>query len=74
MKWQSVSTLMALLAASLRKKKKKLQNLPILARNTIAVFILLTVDTVLISLAAVTERCFECCMALVNFYHSYLFI
>lgn len=45
-----------------------------LARNTIAIFILLVVDTVLISLTAVTERCFECCMALVNFYHSYLFI
>lgn len=45
-----------------------------LARNTIAIFILLVVDTMLISLTAVTERCFECCMTLVNFYHSYLFI
>lgn len=44
------------------------------ARNTIAIFILLVIDTVLISLTAVAERCFECCMALVNFYHSYLFI
>lgn len=26
------------------------------------------------SLTAVTEPCFECCMALVKFYHSYLFI
>lgn len=42
------------------------------ARNTIAIFILLVVDTMLISLTAVTERCFECCI--VNFYHSYLFI
>lgn len=47
--------------------EKKLQNLPVPARNTIAIFILLVIDTVLISLTAVAERCFECCMALVNF-------
>lgn len=55
MKWQCVSAPMALLAASLRKK---LQNLPVLARNMIAVFILLVVDTALISLTAVTMWCF----------------
>lgn len=50
MKWQSVSTPRVLLAASLRKK---LQDLLVLARNPIAVFILFAADTVLISLTAV---------------------
>jgi len=63
MKWQCVSTPMALLAASVRKK---LQNLPVLARNIRAIFILLVVDAVLISLTAVSMQCFYCCMALVN--------
>lgn len=51
MKWQRVSAPMALLAASLRKK---FQNLPVLVRNTIAIFILLVVETVLISLTTVS--------------------
>lgn len=55
MKWQRVSTPMALLAASLRKK---LQNLPVLVRNTTAIFILLVVETVLISLTTVNIQCF----------------
>lgn len=71
MKWQRISAPVALLAASLRKK---LQNLPMLVRNTIAIFILLVVETVLTSLAAVSIWCFNCCMDLVNSYHSYLLI
>lgn len=71
MKWQRVSAPMALLAASLRKK---LQNLPVLVRNTTAIFILLVVETVLISLTTVNIRCFNYCTDLVNSYHSYLFI
>lgn len=53
--------------------EKKLQNLPVLTRNTIGIVPLLVVDTVLISLTAVSMWCFERCMALVNFHHSYLF-